>query len=125
MRRSRGGWPAFCGMAGAAVLGQQPLSSGLGSCGLSSFGYSGTIAHVLLTATDDAPADPGCYSWPRPVVRPMACTLKRRPLAWRDPVHPLLQRFWIKRWILAGRAFSGPQHMKCETCGLFNVFHTY
>ena len=60
--------------------------------GLSSFGYSGTIAHVLLTATDDAPADPGCYSWPRPVVRPMACTLKRRPLAWRDPVHPLLQR---------------------------------
>ena len=72
------------GAGGAAVLASQPLVSAGGSCGLSAFGYSGTIAHALFTAL----AATNCLFVPAPARR---CTLRRREFAWRDPVHPLLQ----------------------------------
>ena len=78
------------GAGGAAVLASQPLVSAGGACGLSSFGYSGTIAHALLTAVNitNAPLSNITNS---PLARRSRCTLRRREFAWREPVHPLLQ----------------------------------
>ena len=50
--------------------------------GVSSFGYSGTIAHAVLQAEQGAQS--------LTPVMPML-PLKRRAFPWRDPVHPLLQ----------------------------------
>jgi acyl transferase domain-containing protein len=79
------------GAGGAAVLASQPLVSAGGACGLSSFGYSGTIAHALFTAVDISNT-PLSNITNLPLARPGRCTLRKREFAWRDPVHPLLQQ---------------------------------
>ena len=51
------------GAGGTAALPSQPLASAGGACGLSSFGYSGTIAHALLSAVGSSLA----LATPRPL----------------------------------------------------------
>ena len=51
--------------------------------GVSSFGYSGTINHVILhrvEATDESTYHPGALTW------------RRRPFPWREQPHPFAQR---------------------------------
>ena len=76
------------GAGGAAALPSQPLASAGGACGLSSFGYSGTIAHALLTAADSSTNTPLRNLTNLPLVRRSKCTLRRRTLAWRESMHP-------------------------------------
>ena len=64
------------GAGGAAVLASQPLVSAGGACGLSAFGYSGTIAHLLFSA----PAQALLPIAPR--ATPLRLTLKHRTYAW-------------------------------------------
>eukprot|EP00964_Phaeocystis_antarctica_P082518 scaffold51764_cov63-Phaeocystis_antarctica.AAC.1 len=61
------------GAGGAAVLASQPLVSAGGACGLSSFGYSGTIAHIMLSAVGSLLA----ATTPRPL------RLLRRAFPWK------------------------------------------
>ena len=51
------------GAGGAAALPSQPLASAGGACGLSSFGYSGSIAHMMLSAVGSSLA----LATPRPL----------------------------------------------------------
>ena len=73
---------ALRGVACALPTSLAPLPSGERTGGVSSFGYSGTIAHALLQAT--APAAPAA-------VAPATVAFRRRSFLWREPPHPLLQ----------------------------------
>ena len=65
------------GAGGAAALPSQPLASAGGACGLSSFGYSGTIAHLLFSAP--LQAEPPSHA---PAATPFRLVLKQRTYAW-------------------------------------------
>ena len=73
---------ALRGVVCALPTSLAPLPNGERTGGVSSFGYSGTIAHALLQAT--APAAPAA-------VAPATVAFRRRSFLWREPVHPLLQ----------------------------------
>ena len=67
---------AVANIAGEALAG-----------GVSSFGYSGTIANGCLVDRHD-----GTVSYAPPLAL-LLSGLRRRHFAWRDPVHPLLQHW--------------------------------
>ena len=69
-----------CALPTQLARGLDAAAGGRG--GVSSFGYSGTIAHALLQAT--APAAPAA-------VAPATVAFRRRSFLWREPPHPLLQ----------------------------------
>ena len=64
------------------------LQAGFASAaiGVSSFGYSGTIAHAVLRRSAVASA----VTFPLPP-SPAALQLRRRLFLWQEPIHPLLQ----------------------------------
>ena len=86
------------GAGGAAVLASQPLVSAGGACGLSAFGYSGTIAHLLFSAptTTHAPLPPV------PLATPLRLTLKHRTYAWGSKLREAAEAgsvaFFIAGW---------------------------
>ena len=65
------------GAGGTAALPSQPLASAGGACGLSSFGYSGTIAHLLFSAPSQV-VPPSRT----PAATPSRLVLKQRTYAW-------------------------------------------
>ena len=84
------------GAGGAAVLASQPLVSAGGACGLSAFGYSGTIAHLLFSA----PTQASLQIAPR--AAPLRLTLKHRTYAWGNKLREAAEAgsvaFFVAGW---------------------------
>ena len=81
------------GAGGAAALPSQPLASAGGACGLSSFGYSGTIAHLLFSAPSQA--EPPSRA---PVATPFRLVLKQRTYAWGNKLREAAEAGSVGRY---------------------------
>ena len=81
------------GAGGAAALPSQPLASAGGACGLSSFGYSGTIAHLLFSAP--LQAEPPSHA---PAATPFRLVLKQRTYAWGNKLREAAEARSVGRY---------------------------